>query len=326
MPYLRIHFSSVDLGRTRLATRVDHMWEIVNALQLLQHKEGGLYFDGWRRRVREQALADPRRRRLLHSLLCIAPHAEYFPDFLTPAGAFEDLGAALDAVVSVPKVRLRTEMALLGGGSAPLRAIADGRAPALRALRLALTEFHQATVVPQLNVVEATLRADVAQRMDTYLHDGVEAMLTGVAPGVVWDPPVLRLPYVVDSDLHLAGRGLRLVPCYFALQGPVSLADPELPPTLAFPVDPATRLLADGGHSGDHLGALVGNTRAAILRLVMDGCSTRELICRTGVAPATVTHHTAILRDAGMIATRREGAVASHRITALGLQVLSRTG
>jgi len=326
MPYLQIHFTEVDLGRTRLASRIDFMWEIVNAVQLLQHREGGLYFDGWRRRVRQEALADPRLQRFLYTLLRIAPHAEYFPDFLTPAGGCDDLGDALDAVVSVPKTQLQAEMALLGDESAPLRAIADGGAPALHGLRAALGGFYRATVQPRLNVVEAALHADLARRMHTYLHDGVEAMLTGIAPGVIWEPPVLRMPYVVDSDLLLAGRGLRLVPCYFSLQRPVALANPDLPPTLAFPIDPSTRLLAEERRPGDHLGALVGNTRAAILRLVMDGCSTRELIRRAGVAPATVTHHTAILRDAGMIATHRDGAVASHHITPLGLQVLQRTG
>ncbi len=326
MPYLRIHFTEVDLGRTRLASRIDHMWEVVNAVQLLQHREGGLYFDGWRRRVRQEAFAEPRLQRLLHTLLPIAPHAEYFPDFLTPAGEFDDLDDALDAVVSVPKPRLRAEMALLGGESAPLRAIAGGGAPALRGLRAALGGFYRAAVQPRLAVVEAARHADLARRLHTLGHDGVEAVLTGIAPGAVWEPPVLRLPYVVDSDLLLAGRGLRLVPCYFSLQRPVALADPALPPTLTFPLDPTTRLLAPEHRPGDHLGALVGTTRAAILRLAMDGCSSRELIRRTGVAPATVTHHTTILRDAGMIATHRDGTVASHHITPLGLQLLHRSG
>lgn len=326
MPYLHVHFTEADLGRTRLAPRIDHLWETVSAVQLLQHRRGGLCFDGWRREVRRQVLADSRLRELLHTLVHIAPHAEYFPDFLTPAGEYDDLGDGLDAVVSVPKARLRAEMASLGNIPAPLRAIAEGGAPALRGLRAALGEFHQATIQPRLDVVEAALRADLAQRMHLYLHEGVEAMLTGVAPGAVWDPPVLRLPYAVDRDLFLAGRGLRLVPSYFCLLHPVTLADPALSPTLVVPIDPATRLLTGERRPGDHLGALVGTTRAAILRLVMDGCSTRELIRCVGVAPATVTHHTAILREAGMIATRRDGAVASHHITPLGLHLLAWTG
>jgi hypothetical protein len=129
MPHLKIHFTGADLGRTRLAPRIDHMWEIVSAVHLLQHREGGLCFDGWRREVRQQALADPRLRGLVDTLVHIAPHAEYFPDFLTPAGEYDNLGDALDAVVSMPKTRLRAEMTLLGDVPASLRAVADGGLP-----------------------------------------------------------------------------------------------------------------------------------------------------------------------------------------------------
>jgi DNA-binding transcriptional ArsR family regulator len=302
------------------------MWEIVSAVHLLQHREGGLCFDRWRRQVRQEALIDRRVRDLVHTLVHIAPHAEYFPDFLTPPGEYNNLGDALDAVISVPKVRLRSEMALLGEPLAPLRAIAAGEAPALRGLRVALSEFHHTAVLPQLDVIEAALRTDLARRMRTYLHEGVEAVLTAISPGAVWNSPVLTLPYAVDRDLFLAGRGLRLVPSYFCLLHPVALADPELPPTLVFPIDPATRLLSEQRHPGDHLGALVGTTRAAILRLVMDGCSTRELIRRVGVAPATITHHTAVLRESGMITTCRDGTIASHYITSVGLHLLTCAG
>jgi DNA-binding transcriptional ArsR family regulator len=323
VPHLRIHFTEADLGRIRLAPRIDHMWEIVGAVQLLQHRGGGLYFDGWRKQVRRRVHADPRLRQLLHLLVHVSPHATYFPDFLTPTGEYDELGDALDAVVSVPKAQLSAEMALLRDVPASLRAVAEGRAPALRMLRTAFDEFHRATVLPRLPVAKAALRADLARRTRSYMHDGVEAMLIGVVPGAIWNSLVLTLPYAVDRDLFLVGRGLRLVPSYFTLLNPVALADEELPPTLVFPIDPATRLLAEQSRPGDHLGALVGTTRAAILRLVMDGCSTRELIRRVGVAPATVTHHTTILRKAGVIATARDGSVASHHLTPLGLHLLS---
>lgn len=326
MPCLRIHFTETDLGRIRLALRTDHMWEIVSAVQLLQHREGGLCFDGWRRWVRQRVHADPRLRELLHTLMHVAPHASYFPDFLTPAGEHDDLGDALDAVVSVPKARLRAEMALLGGVPAPLRSIADGGVPALRGLRTALDEFYRAAILPRVDVVEAALSADHAHRMHTYLHHGAEAMLTQVTPGAVWNPPVLTLPYAFDRELFLAGRGLRLVPSYFDLLRPVALADHELPPTLVFPIDSATRLFAGDRQPEDHLGTLVGTTRAAILRLVLDGCASRELVRRVGVAPATVTHHTAALRDAGLIVTHRDGPVALHYITPLGIDLLCRAG
>ncbi|MET8760646.1 helix-turn-helix domain-containing protein [Lentzea sp. NPDC004782] len=42
-----------------------------------------------------------------------------------------------------------------------------------------------------------------------------------------------------------------------------------------------------------------------------------------GVAPATVSHHTAVLREAGLITTERDENFARHLITPLGLRVLA---
>jgi DNA-binding transcriptional ArsR family regulator len=42
-----------------------------------------------------------------------------------------------------------------------------------------------------------------------------------------------------------------------------------------------------------------------------------------GIAPATVSHHTRVLRDAGLITTERHENFARHLITPLGLQLLA---
>ncbi|MGB3438560.1 MAG: winged helix-turn-helix domain-containing protein [Actinophytocola sp.] len=326
MAHLRIHFTEADFRRTRLALSMDHMWEIVNAVQLLQHCGGGLYFDSWRQRVRQQAHADPQLRRLLHMLVHLAPHSTYFPDLLTPVGEFDDLNAGINAVLSVPKRRLRIEIGRMSTPTASLRGIAAGDRSALHGLRDAFRIFHRVAVAPELDITGAARGTDVSRRMHTYVNDGIDALLNGICPDGVWAPPMLTLPYPVDQDLFLAGRGIRLVPTFFCLRHPVTLADPLLPPTLVFPIDPSARLLATEQQQGDHLGALLGTTRAAILRLVLDGCTSRDLIRRIGVAPATITHHTSILRNAGVITTHRDGTVATHHITPLGIELLSHTG
>ncbi|QKV74133.1 hypothetical protein [Amycolatopsis sp. Hca4] len=58
MPQLRIHFTDTDIARTRLKLEIDLMWELVGSAQVLQHAEGGLPFDSWRRRVRERVSRD----------------------------------------------------------------------------------------------------------------------------------------------------------------------------------------------------------------------------------------------------------------------------
>jgi heat shock protein HslJ len=53
---LHIHFSSDDLGRTRMACRPDFMWEIVSSLQLLQNAEDRRIFAEWRRSTKARAM------------------------------------------------------------------------------------------------------------------------------------------------------------------------------------------------------------------------------------------------------------------------------
>jgi hypothetical protein len=83
---LRIHFSSDDLGRTRVASGPDVLWEIVNSVQLLQNNEGRMVFEGWHRRAKTLLAAAPLVE-TMRTLAVLCPHANYFPDFLTPIPA-----------------------------------------------------------------------------------------------------------------------------------------------------------------------------------------------------------------------------------------------
>jgi len=327
MPQLRIHFTDRDVARTRLRLKPDLMWEIISSAQILQHKDGELSFDGWRRHVRELAVRDPDLRTALHTVVTVAPHAAYFPDLLTPAEDLCGIDECVDAVLSTEPDRLRAEIELIRPGSGPdaswLEDLARGRPAALRRLGDALHVYFGSVIAPYLRTIEGGLGSAVAPLIQRYVRGGPEELLAALGPTARWDPPVLSVGYPVDRDLRLDGRGLVLIPCYFALHHPVALADPRLPPTLVFPIRIESRLLAAGHAGSDHLTALLGSTRASILRSVVGGCTTTRLAKLVGVAPATVSHHTGVLREAGLIATEREEHFAHHVITPLGLKVLA---
>ena len=59
---------------------------------------------------------------------------------------------------------------------------------------------------------------------------------------------------------------------------------------------------------------------------MIGGSTTTRLAKAVGVAPATVSHHTRVLREAGLITTERDENLARHLITPLGLQVLGGRG
>lgn len=201
--------------------------------------------------------------------------------------------------------------------------LSGGAATAMRDLRSALAVYHQMAIRPYLDDIQAAVGTDSAHRAQAYLRHGPEAALFQLAPFATWKRPVLSFGYPVERDLHLAGRGLVLIPSYFCLHHPVALADPSLRPTLVYPIATATRLLTIENRRGDRLSAVLGHTRSAILRATIDPRTTSALARRIGVTAATVSHHTTVLRESGLITTYRDGSSATHTITPLGLALVA---
>ena len=73
----------------------------------------------------------------------------------------------------------------------------------------------------------------------------------------------------------------------------------------------------------DHLAALVGRTRAAVLRTLAVSGSTAQLARRTGIAPASASEHTQVLRNAGLVVTDRRRGSTLHTLTPLGHRMLT---
>ncbi|RSS36605.1 helix-turn-helix transcriptional regulator, partial [Streptomyces sp. WAC08241] len=70
------------------------------------------------------------------------------------------------------------------------------------------------------------------------------------------------------------------------------------------------------------LSALVGQTRAAALRVLTDPSTNSELAARLGVSPGVASRHAAVLRETGLITTRRLGSSVLHTVTPLGTALL----
>lgn len=322
MPRMNIHFTDADLARTRLKLEVDPLWEIVNSVQALQHGQGGLYLDEWRRSTR--ALVDRKAlRTALPALIDVAPEASYFPDFLTPVEHDGQVESGVDTVLATPHHRLCGEINLLGKQTPWLSELARGRPAALRDLGTALRTYYREAIRPYLPRIDAALRFDRAGRANACLRVGVEAMLATLTPIASWSRPILSFEYPKNRDLYLGGRGIILIPSYFCVRHPVSLADPDLSPVVVYPVSPASRLLGAPRGPGDHLGKLLGSTRASILRTTAVAATTNDLARRIDISPATVSHHTTVLRNAGLITSHRHHTFVRHVITPLGLQLIA---
>ncbi|MDG4828684.1 winged helix-turn-helix domain-containing protein [Solwaraspora sp. WMMD1047] len=333
---LRIIFSSEDIARTRVAPAADPVWESVLSLHLLQGRTRDPVMAGWRREVS----TGPRLRTAAEQvrLLCaVNPARGYFPDFLTPSESVQGLEAGLDAIASTPKPLLHRDLTVLAGEhQLPPAAAAVGRGEpaAMRQLVDAMRHYHAAAIEPYWERIEAAVESDRTRRARSLLDGGTEGLLASLRPTVRWDSGVLEVPgYPSSRELHLDGRGLLLVPSFFCARTPVALLDPDLPPVLVYPVDRLDGLVPAAGDDGsvaarrrgtrEALRALLGRTRAGVLEVVADGCSTGEVARRLHISAAAASQHTTVLRNAGLLVSHRDRNMVLHTLTPLGRAMLN---
>ncbi|WP_239127676.1 ArsR/SmtB family transcription factor [Asanoa siamensis] len=280
---------------------------------------------GWRRRVTDGLRHDPRHGDRL--LFALNPPQGYFPDFLTPFESRAGLLPALDAIRATPAANLRRDLTLLAADNrlpTGAAALARGETDALLALTDSMERYRGLAIAPFWNRIESAVEADRGQRGRAMLSDGADGLLASLKPAMRWDGRILEVRhYPVSRDLYLDGRGLLLVPSFFCARTPVTLVDPDLPPVLVYPVERLGGLdqPPEPGRRAA-LAALLGRTRARVLEVVDTGCSTGEIARRLHISAAAASQHTGVLRNAGLLVSRRDGSTMLHTLTPLGRAML----
>lgn len=320
---LRIHFSEVDLARVRVAAEPDPMWEVLSTLHRLQSRGGRRQFAAWRRTVCADLNTAGLSRPVRGVLFALYPLGPYLPDFLTPPEGEGGVTAALDGILRLPRQDVLAQVRLLDGISpVPSWALRLGQGPERRELTELIRRYHEVAVVPYGEEMAGELVAHRGLLARALLTGGVEALLASLGPRFRWRRPVLEVDYRTDRDLHLRGRGIRIVPTYFSWGTPVALADAGLPPVLSYPLSPPPVPEEALPAERVPLGALLGGTRARVLRCVADGLTTGELARAVGVSLSGASRHTTVLRDAGLTTSRQVGPTVLHTLTPLGAALL----
>ncbi|WP_274995783.1 hypothetical protein [Promicromonospora iranensis] len=320
---LRFHFTSDDLARVRIASGPDPMWETMLSAHLVNELHGARTFGAWR----AQVVADLPRLALPY--LHLTPSRGYSPDFLTPPAGTTDFVDGLDGVLFTHRDRLRTDLDRLSAQkpvSAWATDLRNGLVKAVDGLGATMTAYHSHAIEPYWTRIRAAVDVDLMVRARVLAARGVEGVLSSLHPTVVWDAPVLLIDNpTVDRDVHLAGRGLRLVPSYFCWRKPMTFADPELEPVLLFPIEHGVSLVGAPAAADAQapLARLLGRTRAAALQALVRPTTTSGLARRLGASLASASEHATVLRRAGLIRSTRCGNRTSHELTALGYGLLS---
>jgi DNA-binding transcriptional ArsR family regulator len=329
----RIHFTAEDLARVRISPGFGPLAETLWSLSLLHcPAQRPVAFGGWREHAYRQ-LTGPARPEL-KPLTLLMPHAGHMVDLVTLTGEQATMEESLEALLEVPQDRFLGELADTDSHyslATDAWHVAEPGSDARQRLAQATQAAYRTLVEPYWPRINARLRAEQALRGRVLMEGGVERLLTTLAPAWIrWEAPVLQILMDHEIDIQLSGRGLVLVPSLFMGQFPglyFDLDEDRGAPILVFPAAGEltdTMAVWNGGAQadGNALAALLGRTRAAALTAIGDGCTTTELARQVNVSPAAASQHTAVLRDAGLIVTRRRGGAVLHTLTALGTQLL----
>ncbi|MFC4472495.1 ArsR/SmtB family transcription factor [Streptomyces xiangluensis] len=325
---LRIHFTDGDLARVHLAREPDPVWETLLGLHQLTAPRRGLpVFALWRRSARAR-LAEDHLTGPVRMLSALAPaSASYWPDFLTPGASADGLETALEALQATPRLQLRQEMNRLAD-THPLprwaHRLARGERNWMEEVATAFRLVHRTIIRPDWAGTARTTEADRALRTRVLLDRGVHGLLDSFRPLMDWRPPVLHVRYPEDRDLHLGGRGMRLIPSHFCWNTPIALADPTLPQVLAYPVahPPAWAPAVTHDRRPEALATLLGRTRARVLAALDTTATTGELAQRLNISAPSASEHVAALREVNLSHSQRAGAQVIHTLTPLGTALL----
>ncbi|MFD8638731.1 DUF5937 family protein [Streptomyces zaomyceticus] len=324
MPY-HLRFGEADPLRIRFA--ISPLWETHSAVRVLARPGKQGYHLPWMRRIasaaRELDLGP------LHLLMPLHGHSPDFlyPPPLGPAAVFEDEIAAVRE--TDPALVLDDfERALAdtpGAAATPegRRLLAD---PAGAVLRLAelLRAAWETLIAPDWPRLRALLEADVAYHSRRLAEGGLERLLDELHPAFAWDAgtATLRVAYHGEHIRPLDGQGLVLMPSVFTWPDVVSGFDPPWQPTVVYPARGIGGLWsASGDRTPEALGRLLGPVRADVLCALAEPMGTTALAHLLGRASSTVSAHLSVLRDAGLLTSRRYGHQVLYERTPLGIAV-----
>lgn len=320
-PEHRVEFelSPGDIQSVRFGISPGH--ELAHTVRVLLRPEQHPLQWGWLRAVRERLPRDS-----FGLLAAVIGEDGYLPDFLTAAPRWDMTPEGeLDALRSAPLDPMRVDfgkMVLRSTGSRR-RALRDMQEQPARARAMiadAWQEVWDAAVAPVWAQLERLLRADIAVRSRTIAASGISGMADALHPNVSWGAGAVRVRLRRHSEqVDCRGSGLVLVPSVMSSWGCMVLTEPPAQPTLFYPARGVTAGWArSAAEITDALGALLGPARAEILLGASVARTTSQIALDAGIAVSTASHHLRVLRDAGLIASERDGARMMHMRTPLG--------
>lgn len=317
---IRVHLGPQALARVRLT--YSPMWELSQSLRHVVHDPGNRSHAGWLRQAVPRL--DPETLLLLRGLM---PNPYWFPDFLSPPPGDKprSLRTELRNVAALTAGELRSGIAATSSEPLrqPLAAVLAGPNPGA-VLAKALGDYWQQGLADHWPRLRRLLESDLAFRADGLAANGLHVTLNSLHGRIAFDGDVLSLGMRRRYDVtreHV--DGLALVPCAFASPDILVVVAKPAPVTLAYPPRGVAELwTADSQPAAAGPSALMGRSRAAILAILDRPMNATEIAEQTGLSAPAVSEHLAVLRDTGLVESRRSGRTVWSVRTRLGSELL----
>ncbi len=315
---LQLHFTAQDFMRVEFASRPAPLMELGLAAATLQRRDRPAEFGHWRaeRRRSLAAAAMP--------LFGLVPPNGRSPLFLDPLS--ETFEAGLDDVRAASRTFVAAELDRVCPAYRPITSwvqdLAAKDRAAWRTLEKAIRAAHQVLVGRDWDRMQASFYSDVAWRGRLLAERGLGVALTSLYPSSRWSGTTLQIDSPFDTEITLGGQGIMLMPSSVWTGQPLIGYDAAGRDVLIYPALTPLPMMADGP-DGDPLVALLGRTRAAVLRSLPRGCTTSEIAADLRISLGSASQHAKTLRAAGLVVSERDGKSVLHSITADGAKLIA---
>jgi DNA-binding transcriptional ArsR family regulator len=321
---LSLDFTADDLAHTRFAC--SPLWEIVESLRMRQDPSAFVVHGPWVAASGARLKGFP-----LDELLVLVPTHSYIPDFLTPPPdrPLPDVADELDRIRATPARRVRADVARrFAGRPVPEVARPYIERPAAARDRLVelLVGYWERAIEPDWPRIRALLEREVAERARQQAAGGPVSLLGDLHPAITWRAGSLRVRGRNRGRVALGGRGLIVIPNVFAWPLACSMLAEHYPPAITYPPRGVGSLWAPEDGDAEALEALLGRTRASVLRALSAPCSTSELARRMDLTPGAISLHLTVMRRSGLLVRQRDGRSVLYRLSAIGEALLAAVG
>ncbi|MEV0953820.1 DUF5937 family protein [Promicromonospora sp. NPDC050249] len=330
--FVEFRLGSSDISAVRFGISPGH--ELVHAVRTILRPQSAPLHWGWFRSVRAgvhgnvQAGVQGKPPTEAFRLMAVISGVDgYMPDFLTatPSGDMTPEEEA-ERLREVPDERLRFDLEKMvlrstGARQQEIRDLIAAPDHARKVIVEAWQEVWDTLLAPVWPQMLRLLRADIGVRARRSSDAGLAEMASTLHSTVTWADEMVRVQMRKHEEVvDCGGTGLVLVPSVMMSTGGCAvLTERPAQPTIFYPAHGVSETWhRDGADALAALSALLGPTRARLVLELQQPLSTSECAALTELAVSTASHHLTVLRDAGLIDSRRNGVRVLHTRTPLG--------